>query len=74
MMAALVLRDYGDIVIQQVPRAQVGPNDVGIAVCLTGICGSDVHGYTAENSRRVPGQIMGTSPRATPPIEVRKPA
>jgi threonine dehydrogenase-like Zn-dependent dehydrogenase len=25
----------------------------------TGICGSDVHGYTGENGRRVRGQVMG---------------
>ena len=28
-------------------------------VCATGICGSDFHGFTGENGRRVPGQIMG---------------
>lgn len=25
----------------------------------TGICGSDLHGYTGENGRRHPGQVMG---------------
>lgn len=36
-----------------------GPGEVLIAVIATGICGSDVHGFTGENGRRVPGQIMG---------------
>ncbi|QYM64197.1 MULTISPECIES: zinc-binding dehydrogenase [unclassified Microbacterium] len=28
-------------------------------MAATGICGSDVHGYTGENGRRFPGQVMG---------------
>ena len=28
-------------------------------ITATGICGSDLHGYTGENKRRHPGQIMG---------------
>jgi threonine dehydrogenase-like Zn-dependent dehydrogenase len=33
--------------------------EVLIEVIATGICGSDVHGYTGETGRRVPGQVMG---------------
>lgn len=36
-----------------------GPGDVLITVAATGICGSDVHGFTGENGRRHPGQVMG---------------
>jgi threonine dehydrogenase-like Zn-dependent dehydrogenase len=30
-----------------------------VEVIATGICGSDFHGYSGENGRRHPGQIMG---------------
>ncbi|GFJ86803.1 zinc-dependent alcohol dehydrogenase [Phytohabitans rumicis] len=30
-----------------------------VRVAATGICGSDLHGYTGENGRRHPGQVMG---------------
>jgi threonine dehydrogenase-like Zn-dependent dehydrogenase len=30
-----------------------------MAVIATGICGSDFHGYSGENGRRHPGQVMG---------------
>jgi threonine dehydrogenase-like Zn-dependent dehydrogenase len=36
-----------------------GAGEVLIEVIATGICGSDVHGYTGETGRRVPGQVMG---------------
>lgn len=34
-------------------------DEVVIDVLATGICGSDSHGYSGENGRRVSGQIMG---------------
>jgi threonine dehydrogenase-like Zn-dependent dehydrogenase len=36
-----------------------GPGQVVVEVIATGICGSDFHGYSGENGRRHPGQIMG---------------
>ncbi len=33
--------------------------EVRVRVVATGICGSDLHGYTGENGRRSAGQIMG---------------
>ena len=41
------------------PEPQAGPDDVIIKVIATGICGSDFHGYSGENGRRHPGQVMG---------------
>ena len=32
---------------------------VVVEVIATGICGSDFHGYSGENGRRHPGQVMG---------------
>ena len=30
-----------------------------VSVTANGICGSDIHGYTGETGRRVPGMVMG---------------
>lgn len=37
----------------------VGPAEVLIQVVGTGVCGSDIHGYTGETGRRVADQVMG---------------
>jgi threonine dehydrogenase-like Zn-dependent dehydrogenase len=56
---ALVLRGAYDIAVEDRPEPQAGPDDVIIKVIATGICGSDFHGYSGENGRRHPGQVMG---------------
>lgn len=38
---------------------QPGPGEIRIRIARIGICGSDLHGYTGESGRRVPGMIMG---------------
>lgn len=58
-MTALVLRDYGSMAVEAVTQGELGPDDLEIAVSHTGICGSDIHGFTGENGRRFPGQVMG---------------
>src|SRR3954447_8589660 len=58
-MRALVLRDYYDIAVEERPEPQPGPGEVVVEVIATGICGSDFHGYSGENGRRHPGQVMG---------------
>lgn len=58
-MKALVLEDFGRMVVAERPRPEAGPGEVLLRIVATGICGSDIHGYTGENGRRVPGQIMG---------------
>lgn len=58
-MKALVLHGDYDIVVEERPEPQAGPGQVIIDVIATGICGSDFHGYSGENGRRHPGQIMG---------------
>ncbi|MCH7667806.1 MAG: alcohol dehydrogenase catalytic domain-containing protein [Acidobacteria bacterium] len=40
-------------------RPEPGPDDVRIRIAHIGICGSDLHGYTGESGRRVPGMVMG---------------
>jgi len=58
-MRALVLRDFYDIAVEERPEPQARPGEVVVAVIATGICGSDFHGYSGENGRRHPGQVMG---------------
>lgn len=58
-MRALVLNGNYDISVQQRPDPEPGPDEVLIDVIATGICGSDFHGYSGENGRRHPGQVMG---------------
>jgi len=58
-MKALVLEQFGRLAVVELDEPAVGPDDVVVRVIATGICGSDLHGYTGENGRRSPGQVMG---------------
>lgn len=58
-MRSLVLTDFGSLAVETRPTPEPGDGEVLLRVVATGICGSDVHGYTGENGRRSPGQIMG---------------
>jgi len=56
---ALVLTDFHQLDVVEIDRPDPGPGEVLLRLCATGICGSDFHGFTGDNGRRVPGQIMG---------------
>jgi L-iditol 2-dehydrogenase len=58
-MRALVLRKMGELVLEERETPAPGEGEALIRIVATGICGSDVHGYTGANGRRVPGQVMG---------------
>ena len=58
-MRALVLRDFYDIAVEERPDPVPGSGQAVVEVIATGICCSDFHGYSGENGRRHPGQIMG---------------
>ena len=45
--------------IEERPRPEPGPGEVRLRIAFVGICGSDLHGYTGESGRRVPGMVMG---------------
>ncbi len=45
--------------LEERPRPKPSPTQVLIRVAYIGICGSDLHGYTGESGRRVPGMVMG---------------
>jgi threonine dehydrogenase-like Zn-dependent dehydrogenase len=58
-MRALVYHGPHDIGVENRPDPEAGPDEVLLRITATGICGSDLHGYTGENKRRHPGQVMG---------------
>lgn len=45
--------------VEERPLPEPGPGEVRLRVAYVGICGSDLHGYTGESGRRVPGMVMG---------------
>lgn len=58
-MKALVLKEYNNLVYEDVEEPKVGPEDVLIEVKACGICGSDVHGMDGSTGRRLVPIIMG---------------
>ncbi|HEY7209340.1 MAG TPA: galactitol-1-phosphate 5-dehydrogenase [Bryobacteraceae bacterium] len=58
-MKALLLREYSQLDIVDVPMPRPGPGEVLIKVEACGICGSDVHGYDGSSGRRIPPVVMG---------------
>lgn len=58
-MNALVLKEYGRLVVEEVPKPAVAAGEVLVRVRACGICGSDVHGMDGSTGRRVPPIIMG---------------
>lgn len=58
-MRALVLTDFWRLDVQQLPDPVPQPREIVLQVLATGICGSDIHGFTGANGRRQPGQVMG---------------
>jgi len=58
-MRALVMKDFDQMGVESVPDPVPGRGEVLLNIVATGICGSDIHGFTGHNGRRFPGQIMG---------------
>ena len=58
-MKALVLRQYGKFVYEDVEDPRIQPDEVLVEVKACGICGSDVHGMDGSTGRRIPPVIMG---------------
>ncbi len=58
-MRALVLSQYRQLELQDVPQPIPAPDEVLIQVRACGICGSDVHGYDGSTGRRIPPLVMG---------------
>lgn len=58
-MRALVMKDHWQLEVEELPEPRAAEGEVAMSVLATGICGSDIHGFTGENGRRFPGQVMG---------------
>ncbi|RMG39587.1 MAG: galactitol-1-phosphate 5-dehydrogenase [Planctomycetota bacterium] len=58
-MKALLLTDYKKLEVTELPKPEVGPNDVLVQVRACGICGSDIHGFDGSSGRRIPPLVMG---------------
>lgn len=58
-MRALVYHGPWQLSVEERPDPRPGPEDVLVEIAATGICGSDLHGFTGENGRRHAGQVMG---------------
>src|SRR5436853_7112307 len=58
-MKALLLSNYRQLEITEVPTPSPGPDEVLVQIAACGICGSDVHGYDGSSGRRIPPLIMG---------------
>jgi NADPH:quinone reductase-like Zn-dependent oxidoreductase len=72
-MRALVFRGRWDIGVETRPDPRPGPDEVLIRVTVTGIYGSDIHGFTGENGRPHPGQVTGHETVGRVPRDPRRP-
>ena len=58
-MKALLLSQYRQLELADLPTPSPGAGEVLIRVGACGICGSDVHGYDGSSGRRIPPIVMG---------------
>lgn len=58
-MRALRLEEIGRLDLVELAEPIAGAGEIIIETVATGVCGSDIHGYTGHNGRRFPGQVMG---------------
>jgi L-iditol 2-dehydrogenase len=58
-MQALLLTEYKQLNLVQMPEPEIAADDVLIRVRACGICGSDVHGFDGSTGRRIPPLVMG---------------
>lgn len=58
-MKALLLTEYKNLNVTEMPEPAIGPEELLVRVRACGICGSDVHGYDGSSGRRIPPLVMG---------------
>lgn len=58
-MRALVFLGPWELAVQPRVMRPLGEGEVRLQVLATGICGSDLHGFTGHTGRRHPDQVMG---------------
>ncbi len=57
-MKGLLLKQYMDLEVTDLPQPEIGPGDVLVRVRACGICGSDVHGLDGSTGRRIPPLVQ----------------
>jgi L-iditol 2-dehydrogenase len=58
-MQALILTDYKQLELGEMPRPEFAADEVLVRVAACGVCGSDVHGWDGSSGRRIPPLVMG---------------
>lgn len=58
-MKALVFKSAWDMAVEERETPVPAAGEALIQVIATGVCGSDLHGYTGHTGRRHPEQVMG---------------
>ncbi len=58
-MKALLLKQYMELELTEMPEPALGEDDVLVRVGACGICGSDIHGLDGSTGRRIPPLVMG---------------
>ena len=58
-MHALLLKQYMQLELVEMPVPEIAPEEVLVRVRACGICGSDVHGLDGKTGRRIPPLVMG---------------
>src|SRR4051812_17178727 len=58
-MRALVYEGAWQMPLREIEAPEPGSDEVIVRVQASGVCGSDVHGYTGSTGRRTPGIVMG---------------
>jgi L-iditol 2-dehydrogenase len=58
-MKAMLLKEYKKLELVELPRPQIGSDELLVQVRACGICGSDIHGYDGSTGRRIPPLVMG---------------
>lgn len=58
-MKALLLSQYRQLEITDIPVPAPARDEVLVRVAACGICGSDIHGYDGSSGRRMPPLVMG---------------
>jgi threonine dehydrogenase-like Zn-dependent dehydrogenase len=59
VVRALVFEGPWKLAVEDRPEPQPQPDESLLRILSTGICGSDLHGFTGATGRRVAGQVMG---------------
>jgi 2-desacetyl-2-hydroxyethyl bacteriochlorophyllide A dehydrogenase len=58
-MQAVILTAPNTLVLREIAIPQPGPGEVLVRVAAVGICGSDMHAYHGQDSRRPPPLVLG---------------